>query len=217
MVLFDAAILSLAIDSKSRIPADFRTGEPIPQARERIDALIASLEKDGEVIVIPAPALSEALTTLADKAIELTEQIENKTYFRIKPFGKREAIEVAIRTHNAIKVGDKREGIEEPWQKVKYDRQIVATAAVEGVTAIYSTDKGVHEHAKLWGIPAMHLADVPLRAGTEQQKEMSHKEEIPKTESASTSAAGRGGAAGLTKDKATTEADWESDGGPATH
>jgi hypothetical protein len=162
MVLFDAAILSLAIDPKAVIPSDFRTGLPIPQARERVDALIESLENDGDGIVIPTPALGEALTTLADKAIELTEQLERRTCFRIKPFGKREAIEIALRTRAAILAGDKREGVNEPWQKVKYDRQIIAIAKIENVAAIYSTDRGIHEHGRLWGIPVLHLADVSL-------------------------------------------------------
>lgn len=162
MVLFDAAILNVAIDPKSNIPSDFRTGLPIPDARQRVDALIESLEKDGEGIIIPTPALCEALTTLAEKAIELTEQIERRSCFRIRPFGKREAIEVAMRTRAAILAGDKREGLTDPWQKVKYDRQIVAIAKTENAIAIYSTDRAIHEHGKLWGIPVLHLADVPL-------------------------------------------------------
>lgn len=172
MIAFDAAILSLAIDRKSRVPIDFRTGDPIPSARERVNALIASLEEENEVILIPAPALAEALTTVAEKAIELTDLIEKRVSFRIRAFGKREAIEVAMRTHSAILAGDKKEGAEEPWQKVKYDRQIVAIAKTEGATAIYSTDKGVHTHAKLWGIQAFHLGDVPLPAASGTQDEM---------------------------------------------
>lgn len=170
MVLFDAAILSIAIDPKARVPSDFRTGQPIPQARERVDSLIDSLERDSEAIVIPTPALAEALTTLAEKAIELTEQLERRTSFRIKPFGKREAIEIAMRTRAAILAGDKREGVTDPWQKVKYDRQIVAIAKTENVSAIYSTDRGIHEHAKLWAIPVLHLADVPLRPSNAVQE-----------------------------------------------
>jgi predicted nucleic acid-binding protein len=168
MVLFDAAVLSIAIDPKAIVPSDFRTGQPIPDARERVDALIRLLEQDGDGIVIPTPALAEALTTLAEKAIELTEQIERRACFRIKPFGKREAIEIAIRTRAAIIAGDKREGIQDPWQKVKYDRQIVTIAKTENVAAIYSTDKSIHAHSKLWGIPVLHLADVALVPSNEQ-------------------------------------------------
>jgi predicted nucleic acid-binding protein len=179
MVLFDAAILSIAIDPKANIPSDFRTGQPIPDARARVDALIASLEQDGEGVIIPTPALSEALTTLAEKAIELTEQIERRSCFRIKPFGKREAIEIAMRTRAAILAGDKREGLTDPWQKVKYDRQIVAVAKTENVTAIYSTDRAVHEHGRLWGIPVLHLADVPLGSpsGTQGKLDLEQQNE----------------------------------------
>jgi predicted nucleic acid-binding protein len=172
MISFDAAVLSIAIDPKARVPVDFRTGKPIPFARERVDAVIASLEQEGEVVLIAAPALAEALTTVAPKAIEITERLESVTSFRIRPFGKKEAIEIALRTHSALKAGDKREGVDEPWQKVKYDRQIIAIAKTEGATAIYSTDKGVHEHARLWGVTPLHLGDIPVPAVTGEQEEM---------------------------------------------
>jgi predicted nucleic acid-binding protein len=172
MVLFDAAILSISIDPRANVPSDFRTGQPIPDARARVDTLIDNLEKDSDAIVIPTPALGEALTTLAEKAIEITEQIERRSCFRIKAFGKREAIEIAMRTRAAILAGDKREGVTEPWQKVKYDRQIIAIAKTENVAAIYSTDKGIHEHAKLWGIPVFHLADVKLASSPGDQDEL---------------------------------------------
>lgn len=67
-----------------------------------------------------------------------------------------------MRTKTAKTSGDKRDGIEAPWQKVKYDRQIVAVAKTERAAVIYSTDKHIHEHAKLWGIRVMHLADLPF-------------------------------------------------------
>jgi predicted nucleic acid-binding protein len=216
MVLFDAAILSLAIDRRSRIPIDFRTGKPIPEARERVDSLINGLERDGEVILIPAPALAEALVTLADKAIELTEHLENRTCFHIKAFGKREAIELAIRTHKAIVAGDKREGVEEPWQKVKYDRQIVATAKTEGATAIYSSDKGVHEHAKLWGIPVLHLADVPLPAVSGPQGELYDEQHEVNEADLAPSAPDAGGAPGPTEGEAGAETTSETKAEGAT-
>src|ERR1043166_7633638 len=178
MVIFDAVILSLAIDEKANIPSDYRTGKPIPDARARVDALIAKLEKDGECIVVPAPALAEALVSLAERAIDVSEQLESSSNFRIKAFGKREAIEVAIRTQKAIAGGDKREGIDQPWQQCKYDRQIIATAKTEGATAIYSEDRYIHQHGQLWRIQVLHLADVPLASPTNQD-EMFPDDEAP--------------------------------------
>jgi predicted nucleic acid-binding protein len=58
----------------------------------------------------------------------------------VVPFDTRAAIELAVMTRNAIDQGDKRGGVDAPWNKVKFDRQIVAIAKVAGATTIYSDD-----------------------------------------------------------------------------
>jgi transposase-like protein len=58
----------------------------------------------------------------------------------------------------------KRDWVEATWAKVNFDRQIVAIAKVEPVSALYSTDNDVHAFAKLMGVPCFHLADLPLPA-----------------------------------------------------
>ncbi len=168
MVVFDATIFSIAIYDEAGIPDDYRTGKPIDRAKDRVDCLIEDLGRDGDCVIIPAPALGEALTSVAEHAERYIDAIEQQSCFKIQPFGKREAIEIAMRTHQAIKGGDKKEGVMAPWQKVKYDRQIVATAKTENATVIYSADKHIFEHARLWGVQAIHLADLPLRAPGQQ-------------------------------------------------
>jgi hypothetical protein len=147
------------------IPLDFRTGKPIPRAKERIEWLIEELDQHNEKILIATPVLSEVLTVLdlAEQA-KMVHELESQSCFQISGFGKRAAIEAAIRTRKAILQGDKREGIESAWQKVKVDRQIVAIAAVEGASQIYSTDKDIHAHATLWGIQPQHISDIPAPA-----------------------------------------------------
>lgn len=162
MVVFDACVFSIAIYEDAGVPVDYRTGKPIEKAREKIEALISDLESEGEKILLPTPALGEALSSVADFAEQYIEEIEQRSCFRIHPFGKREAIEIALRVNAARQSGDKKEGVEEPWQKMKYDRQIVASAKTEGASAIYSTDKHIHAHARLWGIRVIHIADLPL-------------------------------------------------------
>jgi hypothetical protein len=49
-----------------------------------------------------------------------------------------------------------------PWDKVKYDRQIVAIAKVAEATAIYSDDKGIRSIAKSVDIPVISFAELPL-------------------------------------------------------
>ena len=48
------------------------------------------------------------------------------------------------------------------WAKVKYDRQIVAIAAVARAEHIYSDDSDVRRLAKRAGIAVSGVADLPL-------------------------------------------------------
>ena len=45
--------------------------------------------------------------------------------------------------------------------KIKFDRQIVAIAKVEGATAVYSDDKNVVAYAREAGLEGYRLADLP--------------------------------------------------------
>ena len=58
----------------------------------------------------------------------------------MEPFETRAAIEVALMTRNAKSGGDKKGGLDAPWAKVKFDRQIVAIAKVVQASAIYTDD-----------------------------------------------------------------------------
>jgi hypothetical protein len=124
------------------------------------------LSEKGEKVLIPDPSLSEFLVTAVFAGASIQDYlriIQGAQHFITKPFGVRAAVEVAERLATAIKAGDKREGEKaEPWQKLKYDRQIVAISLVEGATAIYSTDIDVHKQATRWGIPPIHPADLPV-------------------------------------------------------
>jgi predicted nucleic acid-binding protein len=165
MVGIDANILSLFLFPSASAPNDFKTGHQIDQAHERADSLIAQLQQDGEIVLIPTPALSEVLAIVPD--INACVQIlQSKGCFKIGSFGERAAVELALRIQAAIKGGDKFEGISAPWQKVKYDRQIIAICKVEGCARIYSTDEHVHKHAALWKIPTLNLSDVRLTGQT---------------------------------------------------
>lgn len=164
MILFDCSVLCLTLYSNAGIPNDFRTGKPIEFAKERVDALITSAEQGVEIILIPTPALSEVLVVVAPDVQKYLEELSNQACFKVVPFGERAAIEVALRTKAAIKKGNKREGVESAWDKVKYDRQIVAIAKVEGASVIYSTDRHIHAHAELWGIKVLNVSDIPIPA-----------------------------------------------------
>ena len=94
-----------------------------------------------------------------DKCVQI---LQSKGCFKLGSFGERAAVELALRLQQAIKTGDKFEGIASPWQKMKYDRQILSICKVEGCSRVYSTDQHVHKHAQLWKLPVFNLSDVKL-------------------------------------------------------
>jgi predicted nucleic acid-binding protein len=211
-IAFDAGVLGLVLFPKGGIPNDFRTGKPIDRATDRVQALIDESENEKDEIVIPTPSLAEALVPVATASTidAIVATIERQSCFKVVAFDKKAAIELALRTKNAVDAGDKKEGIGSNWQKVKYDRQIVAIAKAEGAT-LYSMDKHVHDHAKLWGVPVRHVADIPIPAGVqvelfEEVKEGSNAEATTEHQAAvAPSTEIRGGSDGHPQDQAGAE------------
>lgn len=184
MVSFDNSALSILLFKSSAIPLDFRTDPPTPitHARERMEHLVQELSEKGEKVLIPDPALSEFLVTAVFAGASIQEYlkiIQTAQHFITKPFGVRAAIEAAERLARAIQAGDKREGEKiEPWQKLKYDRQIVAISLVEGATAIYSTDRDIHNQGSRWGIAVFSPADIALPA-KQRPLPLAHSAPVP--------------------------------------
>jgi predicted nucleic acid-binding protein len=162
-VVLDTNMLLLLLDPKLPAPKD-KNGQPVAdRVNERISYLVAELQRQHEKIIIPAPVLAEVLVRAGQTAgAEYLSRLSNAAAFRIEPFDARCACEVAAMTTKAIGGGNKSGGSTEPWQKVKYDRQIVATAKVQQCTMIYTDDAGVIAIAKTSGITTTNLAALPL-------------------------------------------------------
>ena len=135
---FDAGMLILMLQENAAAPLDPKSGSPINKARERVEHLKTTLAEDGYRIIIPTPALSEFLVGAGDAMDRILDELHSESCFEVAPFSERAAIEAAIATHGALKLGDKRSGIDSDWQKVKVDRQIVAVAKILEVEAIYT-------------------------------------------------------------------------------
>lgn len=154
MVAFDASFSILALDE------DAVAKQETPRLQERIDLLLTQLSKSRNTIIIPTPALSEFLTKVD---VAILEKIHATTSFMVAPFDERAAIEAAEMTKNAIRESDKRNPVVgATWSKIKFDRQIVAIAKVEGAEAIYSTDPEVEKHARKVGVPCYGITDLPI-------------------------------------------------------
>jgi hypothetical protein len=162
MKAIDANILSLLIYPSKYQLVDFRTKLPIDRAVDRAWQIVEQADADSEPILVATPALAEALAGGTHNIQAYLDEISKIERLKIFPFGIKASVELAIRTRKALDSGNKRDGVEASWAKVKYDRQIVSIAKVEGASVIYSTDEDVHKHGLVWGIETWHLADVKL-------------------------------------------------------
>ena len=132
MAVIDATNLLLMLRPGTHVPAG-PDGVPVDKPKERIEFLISKLDKEKAKIIIPTPALSEALVRAGPAAAqEIIEKLQKYSVFKIEPFDTRAAIEVAAMTRKALDGGNKRGKSGATWAKVKYDRQIVAIARVCG-------------------------------------------------------------------------------------
>ncbi len=148
MPVFDSTALLHFLEPDARAPLDPATNEPVTDAKARIDFLIETLDARKETVVIPTPALSEVLVHAGEAGPEYLDILDGARCFRIEPFDKRAAVELAAMTRDAIVAGDLRAGTDSTRAKLKFDRQIVAIARTQNQRTIYSDDADI---AKLAG------------------------------------------------------------------
>lgn len=163
MVVFDNSIfcLSLHPDAKPRSGVD--------RAKERVEFLIERLQEENERIILPAPAMAEFLVLAGKQGPEYIRRLREIAGLRIEPFDEKAAIELADIEIAARQSGNKRgKAKDSDWQKVKFDRQIVAIARVHGAKTIYSDDPDIQKHAKACRIEVISLADLPTRPAVQQ-------------------------------------------------
>jgi hypothetical protein len=162
MVLLDATAFSLLVNPHANSPKDPATGQPVSNAGKRFQFLKDEIEKSGNTILIPTPALSEVLVSIGDAGPKVIELLNSSARFKIADFDQRAAVELAAMTRDAIRTGDKKSGSTEPWQKVKLDRQIIAIACVNQVERIYSDDLSVKHFAEKIGMKVIQTWEIPL-------------------------------------------------------
>ena len=163
MVAFDSTILSLLLFSD----AELRQGEQgnaVEHAHKRVVGLVRELEVGKEQVLVPAPALSEVLVTEGVDVQDVLTTLRGSAFIRIGDFDERAAVELAMRLRAAIKSGDPRQGMRITKSAMKFDRQIVAIALVNGARALYSDDDGVERFASSCGLATKRVADLPMPA-----------------------------------------------------
>jgi hypothetical protein len=162
VIAFDTTALSL-VWIAGATARNRRTRKPIKHAKERLEALIERIAADNDLILIPTPVLSEVIVKIPSKAHELIEYIRSSPWFRVESFDAAAALELGLRTAKAISDGDKREGMNDAtWTKIKFDRQIISIAVVNGASEIISDDGDIAAIGERWNFPVKSIEDLPI-------------------------------------------------------
>jgi predicted nucleic acid-binding protein len=162
MVGIDETTLSLILHPSARPPADPKTKKSVERVEDRLEKFLEDLDADSERIIVPTPALCEFLVLAGKDGPAFHEKLKERKTFLVKPFDEMAAIELAAIEYEARKQGNKRGKIDAPWNKVKFDRQIVAIAKVNGCKRIYSDDEHVIKFAVAAGLESISTWDLPL-------------------------------------------------------
>lgn len=108
-------------------------------------------------MIIPTPALAEVLTRGGVAGPDWLRLLNQSRHIRIVAFDQRAAVECAALAAKRLSSS----GGASPRWKAKFDEQIVAIAAVEGATTIYSDDGDIArltaESVQVIGIAALPL------------------------------------------------------------
>jgi hypothetical protein len=164
----DNTFLTLLLHPKAAARPNPATGLPVPHCRLRIEALVDTLSHSGGTLLVPAPALAEALCVSAAMETYL-EELQQYACIEIAPFDGRAAFELGRVIRSAMSEGDKRSAQQGSWQHIKMDRAIVAIAVAHSATIFYSDDDRQIAFAKLAGLNVKSTWDLDLPPEYAQQ------------------------------------------------
>lgn len=94
--------------------------------------------------------------------MEFLNTLDRKACILMADFNRAAAFELAQLDRAALGAGDKKDELEEPWQKIKTDRQIVAIGKANGAALIISNDKSVRNNALRVNMVGMKIQDLEL-------------------------------------------------------
>ena len=168
MAVFDATALIHLLEPNAPAIVDPETKEPVSDAKARFDHLVQALEEQREPIIIPTPALSEVLVHANDAMASYLEILDNSSRFRVVPFDQRAAIELAHIVHESLSGQSLQVGASGTRASLKFDRQILAIARIQGETTIYSDDADMDKLGQPLGFHVVRTYDLPVHPGEQQ-------------------------------------------------
>jgi hypothetical protein len=181
-----SAVFAQSAPSRVLVDANFLVA--LLSADEKEDAgakaryLVKLLSQRKGTLIVPTPVIAEYLVGADEAGINSLNVFERQAHIALAVFDRTAAFECAMLDRAAIlgPNGDKKDGSEEPWQKIKVDRQVVAIGKVHGAQLAISQDKGVRTAALRSGMQACTIEDLPFDPD-EAQKELALPEPKSKT------------------------------------
>lgn len=162
ILTLDNSAFTYLVNPDAKPPADPSTGQPVLHAKARIEGLINSLGKQDRLI-LPAPVLAEALVGAGAGALELFDKLNQQPNILVAPFDQKAAVELSMMHMEIIeKTGSKKGNSTEPWQKIKFDRQIIAIAKVNNSTKLFSDDSALCSFARSVGLETISTWDLEI-------------------------------------------------------
>ena len=107
IVACDNTFLTLIFNPDSKPTPNPKTGYPIDYCKERVDELLDRHSREGNIILVATPCLTELLTSVPDLA-KVVDEITSSSAFLPASFDARSAVELAIVTQEARNNGDKK-------------------------------------------------------------------------------------------------------------
>lgn len=173
----DNSFLTLLLNPAAVARPNPATGLPVTFCRQRIEALVDELSRQNGTLLVPTPALAEALCVSASIEAYFND-LQQYASIELAPFDGRAAYELGRMIRDAKRAGDKRSGQTGDWQHVKMDRAIVAIAVSRSAQVFYSDDNRQITFAKMAGLEVRSTWDLDLPTEFAQQH-LSEQSETP--------------------------------------
>lgn len=97
-----------------------------------------------------------------DATTEWLNELEKKSAVEVCAFDRRAAFECAFIERGAHQKGDKKHGSDSAYQKVKFDRQIVAIAKSRNAGLIVSDDDSLRRVSLSVGLQVSKIEELPV-------------------------------------------------------
>lgn len=155
IIAIDASVLLHLIDPALSAPPG-PNGVVPDRCQDRLRFFIEQSSKSGDRLLIPTPALSEALVNAGEAGPAWLSVLHGQRSIRIAPFDEKAAVECAALARER---GNRRGATTR--DKSKFDEQIVAIAVAERAELLLSDDKDIRRLAPRH-LPVKGIGDLDL-------------------------------------------------------